>query len=199
MDEQGEKSKIKSEKADKAAALKAEKAERTALIKAEKAERAAKQKAEKTFFEGVELKVRNSIEQKLAALMGGANFLEEPRNIQSLADGTGISRAAIRKYTICTNGGSEAAVPSAVALCKIADYFHVSPNYLLGYNEDGMDCALRKIDDAVNVTGLGRETVMMLSRLKDKAKSDESLALALRTLDTVAKSAATEILIREKN
>jgi len=199
MDEQSEKSRFKAEKAEKSAALKAEKAERAAIIKSDKAEKAAKQKAEKFFFEGVELRIRSSIEQKLASLMCGANFFGEPKNIQALADGTGISRAAIRKYTICTNGGSEAAVPSAVALCKIADYFHVSPNYLLGYSEDEADTALREIDNAVKVTGLSRETVKMLSRLKDDAQNDDGLALALRTLDTVAKSAASEILIRDKH
>jgi|GEM_PF-3528117 len=191
----------KAEKVKKTAQEKTEKAQFAAMQKlerAEKAENAAILKAEKTEkpkSPTAEAHIRSCIEARLETLMGGDSFFETPKNIQDIADGTGISRAAIRKYTLCTRGGSDSAVPSAVALCKIADYFGVSPNYLLGYSEQNeTEGTLRELDSLVRLCGLRRETVKKLITLTERADKSEVADTALKTLDSVLYAAACEIL-----
>lgn len=192
-----EKAKLKAEKSERAAKIKAEKAEKAALLKAEKAQRAAKLRAEKANFEGAELRIRENIQSRLEMLMGSGSGFDEPRSIQDVADGTGISRAAIRKYTLCTKGGADAAVPSAVALCKIADYFGVTPNYLLGYGEpEDAEKQLRELDSASRFTGFSRETVKTLEKAQEAAGNDDALEAALAVLDSAVRAAAGEIIRR---
>ena len=191
----------KNAKAEKAAREKAEKAQFSAMQKLERAEKTEKaeilkaEKAETPKKFDADARIRRCIESRLESLMGGDNFFEAPKNIQEIATGTGISRAAIRKYTICTKGGSDSAVPSAVALCKIADYFKVSPNYLLGYSgENEAEAALREADFVMQLCGLRRETVKKLIELKERAGENSSTDTALKTLDSVLYAAACELL-----
>lgn len=180
------------EKAETAAKKQADK-KASAKKEKDKKEERKKQPADHT-----EDRVRQSIQTRLETLMAGG---DEQRTAQAVADGTGISRAAVRKYMLCMKGGSSSAVPSAVAICRLADYFGVSPNYILGYTEeDGAEKRMRGYDDARRLSGLSMDTLKKLSELRDAAAGAENGDTVMSALDRIIFSAADELmeLMKEK-
>lgn len=139
---------------------------------------------------------RNMIFRKrLTYLMNGNNSMERAVNIQELADAVGVSRPAIRKYL----KPKEPTTPSAQTVCRIAEFFGTTPNFLLGFDADGSDSEATRLafeSDFYNRLGLNQVTIDKLRRLRamrsDEALSEDSAALLAmldRQIQTFAEDA----------
>lgn len=106
--------------------------------------------------------------KRLVYLMNGNNALGKTVNIQELADAVGISRPAIRKYLKPRDHG-DATSPSALTVCRIARYFGVTPDFMLGFDsgeKDEQTVRLGYESDFYNALGLNQHTLEKLRALR---------------------------------
>lgn len=130
---------------------------------------------------------------RLAYLMNGNSALRRPINIQELADEIGISRPAVRKY-LKPSDRREITVPSALVVCRIARFFHTSPNFLLGFDEQVPDeDKMSAESDSYHALGLSQAAVDRLKALRAQAAEDEKAATLLTLLDRLICSYTDEV------
>lgn len=129
---------------------------------------------------------------RLAYLMNGNSVLQRSINIQELADEIGISRPAVRKY-LKPSDHREITVPSALVVCRIARFFHTSPNFLLGFDEQVPDeDKMSAESDSYSALGLSQASVERLKALRERAGNDPQAAALLKLLDRLICSYASE-------
>ena len=78
---------------------------------------------------------------------------------QEIADGVGISRQTIGQFLL---GNTQ---PDTETLCKLADFFKVSTDYLLGRTD--VKSADTTLQDICKYTGLSEKAITLLSLSKD--------------------------------
>lgn len=104
--------------------------------------------------------------KRLTYLMNGNNPREKAVNIQELADAVGVSRPAIRKYLKPKDHG-QPTTPSALTVCRIAQFFGVTPNFLLGFDEPSAPSQqLAWESEYYNRLGLNEATLESLRKLR---------------------------------
>lgn len=113
-----------------------------------------------------------SITTKYFADRLGQLIADSGKKVKKLADDIGISSGALSKYQ------NDGAVAGIDALVKIAKYFGVSTDWLLGISNDpGFDADNQAISEATGLSGLA---VAILTQSKSTARS--KLANILNTL-----------------
>lgn len=138
--------------------------------------------AKDTFEPENETRVMHTVFRKrLTYLMNGNNHMNKPVNIQELADAVHVSRPAIQKY-LKPKKHKEPTTPSSLTICRIAEFFRTTPNFLLGF--DGpVDDSLRLgfESDYYNRLGLNQVTIDKLCELRsmcaDEAHRERAAAL----------------------
>ena len=121
---------------------------------------------------------------RLTYLMNGNSALRRPI--------IGISRPAVRKY-LRPSDRKEITVPSALIVCRIARFFHTSPNFLLGFDEDvSEDEKMSAESDSYSALGLSQAAIDRLKAMRSRAAKDPQMAAQLKLLDRVICSYADE-------
>lgn len=87
---------------------------------------------------------------------------KESISMSQIAEGIGIEKGSLSKYM---NGQAE---PGITALCKIADYFNVSTDFLLGIPKYLSDYEI--IFCAMKLTGLSFQAINKLSVMDESMK-----------------------------
>lgn len=129
---------------------------------------------------------------RLTYLMNGNSALRRPINTQELADEIGISRPAVRKY-LRPSDRKEITVPSALIVCRIARFFHTSPNFLLGFDEEAPEEEKMSAEsDSYSALGLSQAAIDRLKAMRSRAAKDPQMAAQLKLLDRVICSYADE-------
>lgn len=137
--------------------------------------------------------VRSSFGKRLEALMNGENPYNKVVNVQELGDSIGMTRQAITKYLNLSKGLANSAVPSILVLNKIALFFGVTANYLLGMDGDtSADTKLQITTELLEQMGIERTTFEKLCAFK--AATDESKAApVLNTINAVIRGTLNEL------
>lgn len=99
---------------------------------------------------------------------------------QTAADDLGISRASLEYYE------KGLRVPDVVVLAKIADYYNVSADYLLGRSDVRSVDPSQKIHVACEVTGLSEKALLNLLTIKQHGISANMLLERKEILDIYA-------------
>ena len=110
-----------------------------------------------------------------------------------LAEVVGVSRQAIGQWK---DGNT---LPDIVSLTRIADYFNVSADYLLGRSDVERLDSSGKLNAACEVTGLSEKAINNIIKLKDNYGTNAELLLSSEMLyDIVVELTEIERLTKER-
>lgn len=142
-------------------------------------------------FHTLDRRYRMALSSRLESLMNGENPYNKVVTVQELADGIGMTRQAITKYLNLGKDIPNAAVPSILVTNRIALFFGVTPNYILGIDSDiGADAKLKLTGELLEQMGIERTTYERLCFLKSLSNEDTN---ALAMLNTVIRGTVNEI------
>lgn len=134
----------------------------------------------------------NEIEQsiifrtRLESLMSGRNSKGITVSVSELSKAIGLTRQSILNYLNIGKGTGDEGyiVPSIAVLSRIADFFEVTPNYLLGYEaisqNDFESYGLRKV---LYDTGIDYKTYQKLCELKEIKGANEEYINIIKAIN----------------